>query len=183
MGIPRPVDPGNDFERLEPYLPDFAEACLLEGEDTALISAICLRETWAGWAPGYLPKGSYLGKGDRGHGFGLFQMDDRGPYAYLPRECPEATPFLQARWACHVLRDARKELAKHRDHPLFARAVLAAYNAGSPRVAKALVFGHDPDSVTTGKNYGADVIRRRDRLRANYAERFPIPTAWRGDPA
>jgi hypothetical protein len=171
--IPGMHDPGDMFLRLEPYLPDFAEAALMEGEDTALLAALCLRETHAGWAPGYVPKGCFTGRGDHGHGFGLFQIDDRGPYRHLPAECPEATPMLQARWACAVLEDARRELAAFRGHPLFERATLAAYNAGSPRVATALRAGLDPDSVTTGKNYGADVLHRRDRLRSRYPHAFP----------
>jgi hypothetical protein len=169
----RLVEPADDLERLEPYLPDFAEAALLEGEDTALLCAICLRETLAGWAKGYAPKDSYLGRGDRGHGFGLFQIDDRGPYARLPRECPDATPMLQARWACQVLRDARRDLHGFEGHPMRERATLSIYNAGAPRVRAALVLGHDPDSVTTGHDYGADVLRRRDRLRGLYPDRFP----------
>jgi hypothetical protein len=192
-GRPRPVDPGNDFERIEPYLPDFAEAALLEDEDVALLAAICLRETWAGWAPGYAPKGSYLGRGDHGHGRMLFQFDDRGPWSHLPRECPEATPFLQARWACHVLDCNRKNLSDFAGHPLYERAVVAAYNAFSFPVAayaarrdrdpvrKALVLGHDPDHVTTPGgyhrprrgDYGAHVLAIRDRLRAQHPDRFP----------
>lgn len=172
------TDPRDDFLRLQPYLADFHEACLLEGEDTALIAAICLRETRAGWAPGYrVPKGNprHLGFGDSGHGFGLFQIDDRGPYAYLPHEAPEATPYLQARWACAVLADARAELARYRTMPVFEAAVLCAYNAGSPRVARCLREGRHPDHATTGGDYGSDVMARRDRLRREHPDRFPLP--------
>lgn len=177
----RIIDPGTDFERLEPYLPDFLEAALVEGQDSALLAAICLRETLAGWARGYAPKGSYLGRGDHGHGFGLFQIDNRGPYQHLPRECPEATPFLQARWACAVLADARDELRAFKEHPLYGVAIICAYNAGSPRVARALRAGQHPDAVTTAgpskrPDYGSDVLRRRDKLRATYPERFPAYT-------
>lgn len=168
-------DPGDDYLRLVPYLSEFAEAALIEGEDTALLAAICLRETWAGWAPGYEPKGESNGRGDRGHGFGLFQIDDRGPYAYLPREAPEASPGLQARWACQVLRDARADLTKFRTNALFERAVVCAYNAGSPRVARALEIHVDPDLCTTGGDYGTDVLARRQILRRDYPERFPLP--------
>lgn len=173
MTTPHLVDPGDDFSRVEPYLPDFGEAAGIEGEDACLLAAICLRETWAGWAPGYKPKGSYLGRGDGGHGFGLLQIDDRGAYGHLPRECPEATPMLQARWACSVLADARKALHGFEGHPLFERAVLSVYNAGAKRVREALVLGHDSDSVTTGHDYGRDVLRRRDRLRAEHPDIFP----------
>lgn len=168
-------DPRNDFLRLEPYLPAFGEAAAMEGEDACLLAAICLRETWAGWAPGYAPKGSHLGRGDHGHGFGLFQIDDRGPYKHWPKECPEATPLLQARWACWVLRDARKELSELAGLNVYMTAVLCAYNAGSPRVLRACRIGADPNLVTASKNYGSDVLRRRDLLRTNHPDRFPLP--------
>jgi hypothetical protein len=74
-----------------------------------------------------------------------------------------------------VLQDARRELAAFRDHPLYEVACLCAYNAGSPRVAKALRRNLSPDSVTTGGNYGSDVLRRRDLLRTNHPDRFPLP--------
>lgn len=170
-----PDDPRDDLARLEPYLSEFAEAALEEGEDTALLAALTLRETWAGWAPGYSPLGSPTGRGDHGHGFGLFQIDDRGPYAYLPKGSPDASPGLQARWACKVLKDARKELARFREHPLFERAVICAYNAGSPRVARALQIRVDPDLCTTGGDYGTDVLATKELLRVEHPDRFPLP--------
>ncbi len=173
-----PSDPRDDLARLEPYLGEIAEACLLEGEDVALLCAIGLRETWFTWAPGYSPRGSILGRGDGGHGFGPYQIDNRGRYGHLPRECPEATAFLQTRWVCQVLRDARAELQPYRDHPQFERAVCARYNASFERVRIGLEAG-DPDIGTTPSvrhgpgDYGKDVLRRRDWLRENYPDRFP----------
>ena len=171
---PAPSDPRDDLARLAPYLGEIAEACLLEGEDVALLCAIALRETWAGWAPGYTPRGSPNGTGDGGHGRGLFQIDDRGRYGHLARECPDATAFLQARWACQVLRDARAELQPFRDHPQFERAVCARYNASFERVRIGLEAG-DPDIGTTHGDYGKDVLRRRDYLRDHHPDRFPPP--------
>lgn len=174
------ADPRDDLLRLAPYLGDFAEAALAHQEDAALLCAIALRETWAGWAPGYQPKGSHLGRGDGGHGWGLFQMDDRGPYAKWPREAPEASPYLQARWACQVLADARLELSRYRAHPRYLEAALCAYNAGSTRVARQLERGLDPNAVTSGGDYGRDVLRRRTTLRALYPVTFPPPAAPAG---
>jgi len=207
------TDPRDDLARLAPYLQDFAEAALLEGEDTALLSAICLRETLAGWARGYDRPGSHLGRGDagarqwwptraaaapwvkvvgegkdgrvrvvpiddRGWGCFLFQVDWAGAYGHLPRECPEATPFLQAQWACQVLQDARRDLAEYKEHPLFQVAVVCRYNASLSRVRDALAVGLHPDTVTTPgpsgiPDYGSDVLHRRDRLRATHPETFP----------
>jgi hypothetical protein len=182
-------DPGTDLERLEPYLADFREAALLEGEDVALIAAMCLRETLAGWARGYEPKGSPHGRGDNGHGYFLFQFDDRGPYARLPRECPEATPMLQARWACAALQDARRELVAalgpaFERNPLFEVATVCCFNAGSPAVVRAIRAGRHPDHATTDGadadregDYGSDVLRRRDAIRALLAGAEPVPPA------
>jgi hypothetical protein len=186
--LPVPLrDPGDDLLRLEPYLADFREAALLEGEDVALIAAICLRETLAGWARGYEPKGSSNGRGDGGHGFGLLQIDDRGPYRHLPKECPEASPMLQARWACAVLRDARLELvaalgADFERAPVYEAATVACYNAGSPAVIRCLRRGQHPDHATTDGadadrdgDYASDVLRRRDVVRALLAGLEPVP--------
>lgn len=169
------TDPGTDLGRALIYAPEVAEACLLEGQDAALVLAIGLRETWLGWAPGYQPKGSPMGWGDGGHARGLFQIDDRGPYKHLPLEAPDATPFLQARWVCWILSDTSAELVRFASSPLFEVAVVAAYNAGSPRVARALRAGRHPDTVTTGGDYGTDVLLRRDRLRLADPVRFPAP--------
>jgi hypothetical protein len=183
------ADPGDDLKRCDPYLEDIREACLLEGEDGALICAIGLRETLMGWARGYEPKGSPNGRGDGGHGFGLFQIDDRGPYRHLPLECPEASPMLQARWACAVLRDARQELVAALGHafernPLAEVAAVCCYNAGSPAVVRAIRAGRHPDHATTDGadadregDYGSDVLRRRDTLRALLAGLEPVPPA------
>lgn len=189
------TDPGTGFARLQPYLADFAEAALAEGEDAALLAAFCLRETLAGWAPGYTPKGSHLGRGDGGHGRMLFQFDDRGPWFFLVRECPEATPFLQARWVCSILAANRANLSDLAAYPLYERATIAAYNAFSfpvehyaarrerDPIRRALLLGQNPDSVTTpGRrfdpprpDYGEDVLLTRDELRARHPERFPPP--------
>lgn len=181
------VDPGNDLDRLAPYLGEIAEACLLEGEDVALLAAICLRETEAGWAAPYNPKGTHLGRGDGGHGFGLFQVDDRGPYAYLVAECPEATPYLQCRWACTILADARHELAVELGgafmrSPLAEVATVCCFNAGSPAVARMIRRGRHPDHATADGpdadhegDYGSSVLAIRDRLRDAWAA--PLPPA------
>lgn len=173
-----PTDPRDDYLRVEPYLPEFAEAALAWSEDTCRLAAICLRETWAGWAPGYTPKGSPLGYGDHGHGFGLFQIDDRGPYARLVAANPWASPREQAAWACEVLADARRDLVHFANRSDYDQAVLATYNAGAGAVRRALIMGWGPDRPTSGGDYGADVLRRMAWLRARAPDRFP-PVAWR----
>lgn len=168
-----PADPKSDLGRLRPWLPEFARAAEARGEDLALLCAICLRETWAGWAPGYVPRGSAEGRGDRGHGHGLMQIDDRGPYRkHLPQPGQPWPAFSQALTACTVLADARRELAAFSKHPLFPVAVVAAYNAGSPAVARALRKGRSPDAATAGGDYATWVLRKRAELLERHPEEF-----------
>jgi hypothetical protein len=114
----------------------------------------------------------------RGWGAMLFQFDLAGPYAHLPRGNPEATPLEQARWACGVLKDARRELVAEfgsafASSPVYEAAVVASYNAGSPAVVRCVRRGLHPDHATTDSpdadlegDYASDVLRRRETLRA-----------------
>ena len=159
-----------------PYVEDIALACLSFDPhiDTALIVAIGLRETWLGTCPGYVPKGPN-GVGDGGHGRGLFQIDDRGPFKTLiPPAGADWPVIVQAQSACKVVIDAQTILTAWRDNPLFERAVAACYNSGPSNVSWALRNGYDPDRVTTGKDYGRDVLMLRDGLRKMWPTRFPI---------
>jgi hypothetical protein len=176
------TDPRDDLRRLQPYLGEIHEAALAHGEDTALLAALCLRETLAGWAAGYKPKGDANGRGDGGHGRGLFQIDDRGPYKDLvPAPGVDWSPFQQAQAACIVLADAREQLAEFRALPVFEVATICRYNASLARVVAALRVGVHPDTVTTkgpsGRpDYGSDVLARRALLRAKYPTVFPPVT-------
>lgn len=161
-----------------PYVEDVALACLdrWPHEDTALVVAIGLRETWLGTCVGYAPKGPN-GVGDGGHGRGLFQIDDRGPFAYLvPPAGADWPAYIQAQCACVVLARAREELADFRGALSgwgWDQAVAARYNAALENVRWALRNGLDPDRVTTGKDYGRDVLSLRDGLRRLYPTTFP----------
>jgi hypothetical protein len=165
-----------DLKRLAPYLADIRLASGLMGEDPALLAAIMLRETAAGWGSGYVPQNDPNGTGDHGHGRGLMQIDDRGPYAkFLPADPARPWPVLaQCQVACVVLADARATMRPWRREPAFSHAYVAAYNAGAPRVAECLRHGLDPDSVTTGKDYSAWVWRKRDALMKAAPDSFTL---------
>jgi len=94
--------------------------------------------------------------GDGGHGRGIWQRDDRSfviPDDYL------STPLKQAN-------DAGTLLAGHFAHfrtvypAAVTRASICAYNAGRGGVTRAVQAGKKPDEVTTGGDYGADVLER-----------------------
>lgn len=137
--------------------------------DPLLLAAVCDRETRGGVANGYSPKGP-AGKGDNGHGHGLMQIDDRSHASFIARLMPDGSPM----WA-----DAQSNI----DYGAFilATSLLAfdgdehlaccAYNAGRQAVRVAIrQVGPDAspearhavaDAVTTGKDYGRDVLARR----------------------
>jgi hypothetical protein len=185
-------DPRDDLLRLEPYLPDLRAAVAGAGEgaeregfiiDAALLAGVMLRETLAGFAPGYVPRGAANGRGDGGHGRGLFQLDDRGPYFHLVPWDGAGWPVIdQARAAIAVLEDARAELQPVRLNPQFTLAVVCRYNASFKRIMQRLEACESPDLATTpgpfllngpGRgDYGSDVLARRARLLAAAPEAF-----------
>ncbi|HEX9052182.1 MAG TPA: hypothetical protein VF841_16760 [Anaeromyxobacter sp.] len=126
-------------------------------EDPLLVAAIGLRETWLGNMPGYTPRGSPDGVGDHGHGRGLFQIDDRGPFAHLIKPAPWAVED-QAAACCAALDDARHELQPYVNSARYLLGVVCAYNAGPEHVRRYLTKGWDPNRCTFGGDYGDDVL-------------------------
>lgn len=111
-----------------------------------------------------------------GWGRGLFQLDwaDPGNFEFLDKKMPDGTCAWES--AIENCQAAALKLAKlihaFDNIELFA---CAAYNAGEHRVRQAILALTEPsskarrevaaDSVTTGRNYGSDVMGRRDRFR------------------
>ena len=181
-----------------PYVEDIALACVsrFPNEDAATVTAVGLRETIMGTCRDYVvPPGQpvWMGRGDYGHGWGFFQIDDRGPFKYLlPAPGDDWSVYVQACCACVVLADARRGLEMFRSnvkHWEFEQAVCASYNLGVPHVTYALRQGIDPDRLTTpgpralvdpatGRrlgDYGKDVLMLRDGLRRAFPTLFPTP--------
>jgi soluble lytic murein transglycosylase-like protein len=117
------------------------------GIDWTLIAGIMWRESNFGLA---LDENQ---TGDHGHGRGLMQVDDRW-HSWVNESEDWKDPEANIRYAVtNVLAPA---IGMFND----VKTGLAAYNAGPGAVRKALKRGADPDSVTTGKDYGADVLDR-----------------------
>lgn len=133
----------------------FAVQANLPSEDPVLVAAIGLRESYMGRA---LTPPAPDGVGDLGHGRGLFQIDDRGPFKHLIQPAPWPVN-VQAAACCEVLADARRVLAPFAAAPNFLCAVLCAYNAGTIPVTRVMAAGGDPNHLTTGGDYGVDVLR------------------------
>lgn len=178
------IDPRVRWSLLEAYVGMIQLACWQreKPEDPALVCAIGLRETHLGRVPGYVVAPGlplYMGRGDGGHGRGLFQVDDRGPWRHLiPPDGVDWPPYEQAQACCTVLAGARVELADFRGALTpwaWDQAVAARYNAALENVRWAVRMGRDPDQVTTGRNYGRDVLALRDGLRQSFPSTFPTP--------
>ncbi len=181
-----PIDPREDFQRLAPWLPDIRQAAAEEAIRPALLAGVCLRETGASWGSGYSPRGTHLGFGDGGYGWGLFQADLRTWEPALRGLIPGVdllTPLGQARLAARHLASSRRLLGSmFPGLPLtkIEAAMLAAYNARIGRVAAQLSVGASVDAVTTpgstGKpDYSADVLARAARLERQHPDLFPPP--------
>jgi soluble lytic murein transglycosylase-like protein len=140
--------------------------CSLYGLDPLLVLAVLDRESLGGEA--LTPSGP-RGTGDKGHGRGLMQIDDRAhPFTSAEDDTGKplwAEPSFNIHYGCMLL--ARLML-----HFKGAEApALAAYNAGQVRVSRALAAlppGATPeqvlaacDAVTTGGDYASYVLKRR----------------------
>jgi hypothetical protein len=170
--------PRTDLDRVRPWAGLIDEVCALTGENRWRFGALGLRESGWGWAPGYFPKGDPCGTGDHGHGFGLFQIDDRY-HASFVRSADAQEPFRQALYACRLLREARdwfkRSAARAYDADHLEHAVYAAYNAGPGRVYHQIVMGLDPDEATTGKDYSRWIWAKAAALELDAPDLFGPP--------
>ena len=165
-----------ELERLRPWVPAIRAACLAWDEDPFLLSAICLRESGAGWAPGYEPKGKPDGWGDNGHGFGLFQIDIRYHRGFV-LSADARDPSRQAVYACRILHENRHYLKHSASMPPdnLERAAVAAYNAGVGSVIHRVILGEDPDLATTGHDYSHWVFEKQAALYLAAPKLFAVP--------
>lgn len=99
------------------------------------------------------------GTGDGGHGRGLMQIDD-GAHDFA-RTGNWKDPRSNIRYGCDLLADNRAVLKREGlTGRQLLKATLASYNAGLGAVLRALDREIDVDSVTTGDDYGKDVLDR-----------------------
>lgn len=150
-------------------LPEFAT--LPKEIDIPFLMALVSRETLWGWAGGYTRKGQSNGTGDRGHGHGFFQIDDRSHGAFLRRSTRDANgsiypvwwyPYEQCVYALQLFQYNLKALDGNLE------AATAAYNCGAGNVRHAIRRGRSVDHYTTGRNYSRDVFRRRAEWAKNF---------------
>lgn len=154
-------------ERLSRWLMQFVTAEICYGIEVPLIAAIIDRESLGGEALD--PKGPG-GYGDRGHGHGLGQIDDRSHAGFLHARFWDDVrlwqdPVFNILFAARLLRANLN--ATRGDLPLS----IAAYNCGLKRAKWALFEKQSSirdeatriaalDSATANGNYLSDVFRR-----------------------
>lgn len=142
----------------------------------SVLGGICMRESKGGEI---LDKN---GLGDKGHGHGLFQIDDRSFPDFCSDHARCLNPLTNTLMACKVLRDIRVQVKRECvqfkvDYtPLqLERMILAGYNGGADHAVHALRHGEDQDTYTTGKDYSAAV-----ELFAVFYELDPTPEGEEG---
>jgi hypothetical protein len=130
---------------------------LLQDIDPIFCAAVCWRESRGGEAND--PPGPG-GTGDSGHGRGLMQIDDRWhPDFCTAQVVVDGAPVYAWTIPEWNLWEGMRQLSTL--SKIFGdnyRAIADAYNDGPARVLADLRAGRDPDSETTGKDYGTDVM-------------------------
>lgn len=145
----------------------------------AIIAAIGSRETR--WRPAY-----FLGDIDTmtkiSHGHGPLQIDDRSfPDWCIDYRAGKLTPIDGIDKGCEIFAAKAHALFGHDDslvgglihntaplgNDLLLKCIAAAYNSGEGRVAELVNAGLDPDTHTTGHNYGADIVLRARFFHSN----------------
>ena len=122
----------------------------------SVIGGVGSRESF--WGLILSPSGP-SGTGDAGHGRGLMQIDDR--FHEFARTGSWRDPRANIRFGCDLLADNRAVLKREGlTGRQLLKATLASYNGGLGAVLGALDRGNDVDSVTTGSDYGKDVMDR-----------------------
>lgn len=135
--------------RANGWIEFFAEGAQRFNWPTALLMAIASRET---------NMRNILGDG--GHGHGIMQIDDRS-FPDFTSSGRWRVPRLNILKGAEVLSGKRQFLSRRGvAGETLMRASVAAYNGGEGRVIRAITRGLSVDSVTTQRNYSADVLAR-----------------------
>ena len=142
------------FAKNNGWLQHYYEAAAFYGIPVEILLAKDSRESQLGSLPGLQANDWY---GSDGISRGISQINDQ-QFPFAKYTDPNDVRAYVAKGA-EILAD---ELDRFDGN---MKAALAAYNAGSPRVSTALATGKDPDSVTSGKDYGSDVIRRSREIK------------------
>lgn len=134
-------------------LPIFREAAATWSIPVHILLAVASRETQIGTDPYYL-NNEFTGRD--GHGKGIIQIDDRFHQFALVTAPNNHQRMIN--YGAQFLSELRDRFGNLKD-------ALSAYNAGPDDVDKAKRIGMDPDTLTTGGDYAADVMRRAEIIK------------------
>lgn len=136
-------------------MPEIERAAERHHVSPAMIMAIMDRETGDPRRIGFGGRNPEI---TNGNDFGLMQINRSAHPGFFANH-DWRDPAANIDYGASVLRDN----LRHYDGNLERAA--AAYNAGPGNVDRALAGGRSADSVTTGGDYGSDVVRRYEHFR------------------
>jgi len=154
-----------DLPYLEKIKGLIREIALSYDLNPAIVAAVISRESGGGRLLGKW--GSPKDTGDKGHGRGLMQADDRYWKGLLNLDAKGGEedawryPAFNIAFGCWLLSNNFEYFkSQNLEKSVAAPAAIAAYNCGRTNVNKALAAGKDIDAYTTGHDYSRDVIER-----------------------
>lgn len=158
-------------QRLAQWAPQMLAAELCYGVDPYTMAAILDRESRGGDL--LLPRGP-AGTGDRGHGHGLAQIDDRSHASFLEAKFPNGKSLWQDP-AFNILYGAKLLWLNLKATEGDSLVSIAGYNCGLGAARRAVkekfpLDGTEEqkiaalDSVTASGNYLSDVLKRRAKF-------------------
>lgn len=152
-------------------LPIFRQAARVTSVPLSLLLAIASRESAIGSDSYYLSHG-YVGRD--GESVGIMQLNRHYFPAYTTADPGNNARIISA--GAGYLKGLLSEFSGN------IRYAADAYNAGSGNVKTALAAGRDPDVITTGGNYGRDVIARQQLIKQliGSTSLMPVQTAGGG---
>jgi len=139
------------YLRVRRLMSYFHEAAKKHNLPVALLLAVASRESNMGLAL------DSDWTGDNGNGIGIMQIDRRYHPDFTGRHANadhQANIHYGAQYLAGLIRQFSGDLG----------SAVAAYNAGPSRVRSALSSGLPADAVTTGRDYSADVLRRKAQI-------------------
>lgn len=136
-------------------MPDIERAAERHHVSPAMIMAIMDRETGDPRRIGFGGRNPEI---TNGNDFGLMQINRSAHPAFFA-DHDWRDPTANIDYGASVLRDNLRRYDGNLEQ------AAAAYNAGPGNVDRALANGRSADSVTTGGDYGSDVVRRYEHFR------------------
>lgn len=139
--------------------------------DPAIICAIMSRESCAGLI--LTPPGP-TGTGDKGHGRGLMQIDDRS-HTFFTSSDDWKDPEKNIDYGVKLLRSNIDYFTRKYSCNQYSalRRAIAGYNCGCGNVNKTIDSGADIDSRTANLNYSADVLKRSEFFKTKLENYVP----------